>query len=115
MKQLHQMVMGAGLAAALLLAALLVPAARQGVPADAGEDSLTWGELVRALNEEAFGELSPEVQRQLNGLELTVDAETGEFVPALPEELQQEVARAFAGEGYEEYAITFGSLYEAEK
>ena len=31
------------------------------------------------------------------------------------EELQQEVARAFAGEGYEEYAITFGSLYEAEK
>ena len=81
----------------------------------AAGNSLTWGELVRALNEEAFGELSPEVQRQLNGLELTVDAETGEFVPALPEELQQEVARAFAGEGYEEYAITFGSLYEAEK
>lgn len=69
---------------------------------------------IRALNEEAFGELSPEVQRQLDGLELTVDAETGEFAPALPEE-QQEVARALAGEEYEEYAITFGSLHEAEE
>lgn len=34
MKQVHQMIMGAGLAAALLLAALLVPAARQGASAD---------------------------------------------------------------------------------